>query len=123
MGLFASLKGLLATLLATGRLRLSLLVTELEEEKLRLVDVLVSAVATLFLLGLGLLLLIVFIAFVFWEQRLLVFGLATALTLGLAGILAARLLLTVKRPSMLFRASLQELDKDIEVLRQSAKRR
>ena len=121
-GLFASLKSLVATLLATGRLRLSLLATELEEEKLRLVDILISALAGIFLLSLGLILLLFFVALAFWEQRLLVFGLAAAITLGLGGFFVARLLLAVSRPTALFRASLKELDKDIETLNSSAER-
>ena len=105
-GLFASLKGLVATLVVTGRLRLSLLATELEEEKLRLMELLVSAIATLFLLGLGVVLLLLFLAFAFWEQRLLIFGLATALTLGVGLLLGLRILLQARRPSALFRACL-----------------
>lgn len=118
-GLFASLKGLVATLVATGRLRLSLLATELEEEKLRLLDLLVGAIAALFLLGLGLVLLLVFLAFAFWEQRLLIFGLATAFTLGAGLLLALRLTMQARQPSALFRASLHELDKDLAALRQN----
>jgi len=116
-GLFANLKGLLAAVLASGRTRLDLLVTELEEEKLRLIDILVSAVAAMFLLGLGIVLAVLFLAALFWEQRLVVLGVAAGGVL-LGGVLCAlHLRSRVARPSALFRASLREIDKDIEALR------
>lgn len=117
-GLFAGLKGLLATLLASGRTRLSLLATEIEEEKLRLIDLLVSAVAALFLLSLGIVLLVVFLAVVYWEQRVAVLGIATGLVLLAGTAFSLRLLALAKRRSTLFQSSLKEIDKDLEALRE-----
>ena len=116
-GLFANLKGLLAAVLASGRTRLDLLVTELEEEKLRLIDILVSAVAAMFLLGLGIVLAVLFLTVLFWEQRLVVLGIAAGGVLLSGMLFALRLHARVARPSALFRASLREIDKDIEALR------
>ncbi len=120
-GLFASLKSLLASLIANGRLRLSLLATELEEEKWRVIELLIGAFAMIFLLGLGIVLGLVFLAMAFWEQRLLIFGIATGGVLLIGGLLALRLLILARRPTTLFRASLRELDKDVAALQASNK--
>ena len=56
-GLFGSLQRLLATLLDIAQVRLDLLTTEFEREKLRLYDGLLWAAVALFFIGLGLLLL------------------------------------------------------------------
>ena len=117
--LFAALKGLLVTLLATGRTRLELLANEAEEEKLRLIDLLVSAAAAIFLLFLGVVLVIVWLAVVYWEQRVLVLGLSAGLTLFIGALFALHLRSRLKQPSALFRASLKELDKDIAALQKA----
>lgn len=116
-GLFAALRNLLATLVATGRSRLQLLGIEVEEETLRLLGIVVKGVGALFLLGLGLVLLIACLAAAFWEQRVLIFGLSAAITL-LAGIfLFLRAKKEATQPSALFRASIAELDADLARLR------
>ena len=53
-GLFSSLKGTAATLVAIFRTRLELLASELEEEKIRLLSLLLFALGALFFLALGL---------------------------------------------------------------------
>jgi uncharacterized membrane protein YqjE len=50
-GLFSALKNLLATLLAIGKTRAELLVTELEEEKIRLMSLWAKAIGAAFLFG------------------------------------------------------------------------
>ena len=118
-GLFIALKGLLESGLATGRTRLELLVTEAEEEKLRLIDLLVSASAAVFLLSFALILLIGFLVLAFWEQRLLVLGLSAGAT-AVAGIFfALHLRSRLKQPARLFRSSIREIGKDIEALQAS----
>ncbi len=119
-GLFAALKGFLANIVATGRTRLELLATEAEEEKLRLIDLLVSAMAAVFLLGLGLVLLIVCLSVLFWEQRVLVLGLSAGITVFLGLLFALHARLRLKQPSALFSASIKELGKDIEALQASS---
>lgn len=114
--LFAALRGLLATLVATGRTRLELLANEAEEEKLRLIDLLVSAAAAVFLLSLGIVLIIIWLAVAYWEQRVLVLGLSAGLTILLGALFALHLRSRLKQPSALFRASIKELDKDIAAL-------
>jgi hypothetical protein len=57
-GLFSALKNLLATLLAIGKTRAELLVTEIEEEKFRLMSLWAKAIGASFLFALGLIMLV-----------------------------------------------------------------
>ena len=82
-GLLASLRGLLLSGLALAENRLALLSNELEEQKLRLVQGLVMAVAGLFVLGVGLVLFAGFVLLLFWESYRL--PALAALTLGFLG--------------------------------------
>ncbi len=81
-GLLSALKNLVATLLAIGKTRAELLVTELEEEKFRLMSLWAKAIGAAFLLALGVVMLVCCIALAFWEQRVLVFGIFAALFVG-----------------------------------------
>ncbi len=117
--LFVSLKNLILTLLAIGKTRAELLVNEVEEEKFRLMSLWAKAVGAAFLFAVGLVLLVAFIALVFWEQRVLVFGLAAGLFLitGLFLVLALRR--QISQPSRLLRASLAELEADMAQLQRA----
>lgn len=114
-GLFVSLRGLVATGVATVKTRLELLATELQEEKARLIGLLVyGAVATVFL-SVGLIFLAVFMTVLLWDShRLLVLGMFTMLFLvgGTAALIVARR--HANTPSGLFSASLAELARDQE---------
>jgi len=118
-GLFASLKNTFATLLTIGRTRLELLVVELEDEKLRLISLWSKAVTAAFLLSVGMIMAIFCLAVVFWEHRVLVFGLFAILFIGGALLLIASLRRQAAVPSKLFRSSLNELDADVTRLRQN----
>lgn len=117
-GLFASVKNTLATLLTIGRTRLELLVTELEEEKLRLMSLWSKAIGAAFLLAVGVIMAVFCLALAFWEYRILVFGLFAAVFIGGALLLVASLRRQVAEPSKLFRTSLNELEADAALLRQ-----
>lgn len=117
-GLFAALKNTLATLLAIGRTRVELLVVELEEEKLRLMSLWAKAIAAAFLLALGVIMAIFCLALIFWEQRIVVFGLFAVLFIGSALLLVGALKRQVAEPSKLFRSSLNELQADVALLKQ-----
>jgi uncharacterized membrane protein YqjE len=119
-GLFAGLKNLVATVLAIGRTRAELLVTEIEEEKYRLIALWAKAVSAVFLLALGIIMAVFSLALAFWEQRVLLFGLFAALFLVGAAILIFSLRKQAKAPSRLFRSSLAELDADVAHLRARA---
>jgi len=121
-GLFAALKNMIATLVAIGRTRTELLVTELEEEKIRLMSLWSKAIGAAFLLAVGVIMAVFCLALLFWEQRVLVFGLFAALFIGGGLVLVASLKNQVAQPSKLLRSSLSELEADIEQLRRSIKK-
>ena len=82
-GLFESLRRLLGTTLDLAQVRLELLVTDLQLEKLRLIDVALRALLGLLLVGLGLLLLIAFLLLLLWDgYRLPALGVLTLLCIG-----------------------------------------
>lgn len=118
-GLFAALRNLLATLLAIGKTRAELLVTEIEEEKYRLMSLWAKAIGAAFLLALGLIMAVFCIALAFWEQRVLVFGAFAVLFTAGALMLIQALRRQAAQPSKLFRASLAELETDMAALRRS----
>src|SRR5512143_778433 len=81
-GLFGSLKGLVASLVAIAHTRIELLSNDFEEERERLVSILVVMLVALFCLGIGVLLLTLLLVAIFWEShRLLVLGVLTGLFL------------------------------------------
>jgi uncharacterized membrane protein YqjE len=116
-GLFGALKNLLATLLAIGKTRAELLVTEIEEEKYRLMALWAKAIGASFLFALGLIMLVFCIALAFWEQRVLVFGLFSAAFICGGFFLVSSLRRQAAQPTKLFRSSLAELESDMTQLR------
>lgn len=121
-GLFAALKNLLATLLAIGKTRAELLVTEIEEEKYRLMSLWAKAIGASFLFALGLIMLVFCIALAFWEQRVLVFGLFSAVFIAGGFILVGSLRRQAAQPTKLFHSSLAELESDMMELRRRSSR-
>ena len=116
-GLFVSLRGLIATAIALAQTRLELLATEFEEEKLRLLGIVLYGVAAFFMLGAGLVLLAIFLTVAFWDShRLWVLGALTAVFLfaGFGSLLLA--LRKVRAGSRLFSASLAEMAQDHHAL-------
>jgi len=116
-GLFVALKNLVATLLAIGKTRAELLVNELEEEKFRLMSLWAKAIGAAWLFALGTIMVICCLAVAFWEQRVLVFGVAAVLFLGVGFMVFASLRRQMAQPSKIFRGSLAELEADVEQLR------
>jgi uncharacterized membrane protein YqjE len=116
-GLFVALKNLVATLLAIGKTRAELLVNELEEEKFRLMSLWAKAIGAAWLFALGTVMVVCCLAVAFWEQRVLVFGLAAALFLGVGFMVFASLRRQMVQPSKIFRGSLAELEADMAQLR------
>ena len=116
-GLFSALKNLLGTLLAIGKTRAELLVTEVEEEKLRLMSLWAKAFSVAWLFALGIVMAICCIALLFWEQRVLVFGVAAGLFVFVGFLVFASLRRQLAQPSKMFRASLAELETDVAQLR------
>ena len=116
-GLFTALKNLVATLLAIGKTRAELLVTELEEEKFRLMSLWAKAIGAAFLLALGVVMAVCCVALVFWEQRVIVFGVFAVLFVGGGLALVSSLKHQAGQPSKMFKASLSELETDMAQLR------
>lgn len=116
-GLIGSIKRLTATLTSIVSTRLELLANELQEERLRLTQMLLFALFALFCFGMALLLFTVFIVVLFWDDhRLAVLG-AMSVIFFVSGLLAALLLRgKAQEKSKLFSASLAELEKDRERL-------
>lgn len=112
-GLFASLRQLLGTVVATVQVRLALLSNEIEQEKLRLFDSLLWAGLALMLLALGTLLLAAFIVVLFWDSyRLQALGGIALLLLGTGVWLLACARRRLRSQGGLFSASVKELGRD-----------
>jgi len=112
-GLMESLERLAGTLLAIFQTRLELLSNEMEEERVRIEQMLLYGSVALYFFGLAIMLLTAFIVVLFWDShRLLVLGGFTALFF-VAGLLVLNELRRVAREkSKLFSASLAELADD-----------
>jgi uncharacterized membrane protein YqjE len=117
-GLLGSARAVLAGLVDIGQTRLQLACTELEEERLRLAELLVIGVAALFCVGIGLVLATLLLVVLFWDaHRVLVLAVATALYLGAAAALVAALRHKARAKPPLFAATLAELRRDRDALR------
>lgn len=112
-GLLQSLRTLLATLIALARTRLELLATEIEDEKLRLAQLIAWACAAAILLALGLVMLSVFVLLLFWDHnRVLAAFAIAAVYLVLGAVIGIHVRNRAREKSRLFAASLAELAKD-----------
>ena len=111
------------TLLSFAETRTRLAATELEEQSIRLVEILLWVGAALFFFGIALLFVAVLIVLHFWDSdRLLAAGLIAALFAG-AGV-ASTLIVRARmlaRPKFLA-ATLTELQRDKERLQSTATR-
>lgn len=112
-GLFESAKRLLCTLTSIVSTRLELLANELQEERLRLTQMLYFALIALFCFSMGVLLLTIFIVVLFWDDhRIAVLG-GLSVFFFASGILMAMLLRGKARARPgLFSASIGELSRD-----------
>lgn len=116
-GLMGSIKQLLSTVTSIASTRLELLANELQEERLRLTQMLLFTLLALFCFGVGILLLTAFIVVLFWDDhRLAALGALSAIFLALGTLMAMRLRSKAQARSRLFSASLAELTKDREQL-------
>lgn len=116
-GIVQSLRNLAATLVAAFHTRLDLFVTEIEEEKVRLLELLLWAAAALFFLGIGVLLLMILLIVMFWDtHRIAVIGTLAAVFLAGGAALAAGARNRMQSRSRLFSATLDELARDRDQL-------
>lgn len=112
-GLMGSIKQLLSTVTSIASTRLELLANEVQEERLRLTQMLLFTLFALFCFGVGILLLTAFIVVLFWDDhRLAVLGALSAIFFALGALTAMLLRSKAQAKPRLFSASLAELTKD-----------
>lgn len=112
-GLMGSIRQLLSTVTSIASTRLELLANELQEERLRITQMLLFALFALFCFGVGILLLTALIVVLFWDDhRLAVLGALSALFFALGALITMLLRSKVQAKSRLFSTSLAELTED-----------
>lgn len=111
-GVWASLKRILDTLLVTAQNRIELFAVELQEEKCRLIETLLCAVAVAVCGMMALSLLTFAIVVLFWENGRLpaLFGLSALYLVG--AVLAWRALQSRLKARSAFAGTIEELKKD-----------
>lgn len=118
-GLLYSVRHLATSLLAAARTRLEILVTEIEEERVRLEQMLLVALVAVFCLGMGVVLSVFFVVVLFWDtHRLAAVGSLAGGFLALGVVLGLVLRDKAKSRPRLFAATRGELAKDQAVLRE-----
>ncbi len=120
-GLLSSARAVLAGLLEIGQTRLQLAGTEIEEERLRVAQLLLFATAALFFLGLGLVLFALLLVLLFWDShRVLVLGAETILILAIGAALAGVWRHKSRTKPRFLGATLTQLQRDRESLQPGA---
>lgn len=118
-GLLHSIKHLAHSLLGAAHTRLEIFATEIEEERLRLEQLLLIALAAAFCIGMALLLSVGFVLIYFWDtHRLLTVGVLTVTFTVLAAVLTWILRTRVKTRPKPFAITRGELAKDGAMLRE-----
>jgi len=111
------LQRLMATMLEVLQTRVEIIATEFEEERIRLRELVMFGVLTLFFVSVGLTLATLFIIALYWDShRLTVLGSVSFLYLGLGGLAGICLNRRLKSRSRLFATTVSELAKDRENL-------
>ena len=117
-GIFESFKNLTASVIAHAHTRMALFLTELAEERNRLLNLLLTALAAIFLTCTAVVLILFFIIAAFWDTPYRLYAIAGLALIFIVGALfastRARALVRAQRP--LFEASLAELYKDRQQL-------
>lgn len=117
-GLFAAVKGVLATLIATGATRLELLSTDLDAERERLTSIFLFGLCAVLLFVIGLVFCALFVVLLYWDtHRTAAAALVLLALFGGGGAAAAITVYKVRHKPRLFAASLAELRRDVSELR------
>ena len=119
-GLLHSIKHLAHTLIGAAGTRLEIFATELEEERLRLEQLLLVALGAAICLGMAMVLCVAFVLVYFWDTpyRLLAVGLLALAFMVMAGALGWNLRARVKSRPRPFLITRGELAKDGAMLRE-----
>lgn len=113
-----SLRNFAATLVALLQTRLELLATDLDEERIRLLQLLFWAAGALFFFALGVVMITLLLVLLLWDSHRLAGIIVLAATfLGIGGILALGVRNRMHARSRLFSSTLDELVKDKDQLR------
>jgi len=116
-GLLTSLQRLMATLLEILQTRVEIIATEFEEERVRLRELVMFGILTLFFVSIGFALLTLFVVALYWDtHRVAVLGGVAFLYLGLGGLTGIILYRRLKCRPRLFSTTLSELAKDRDKL-------
>ena len=116
-GLLSSLQRLITTLLEILQTRVEIVATEFEEERVRLRELVLFGVLTLFFVSVGLTLVTLFIVSLYWDtHRLQVLASISLLYLGLGAVTGICLYRRLKSRPRLFATTVSELAKDREQL-------
>ena len=116
-GLLDALRNLAAKLLESGKTRLELFASEIEEGKQRALETVLYAQGLVFCAAAATLFAVFFLTALFWEHRLVVLGVATLAFAALAAAFFALLRRAAHRPDYLFAASIRELQNDLRQLK------
>ena len=118
-GLLHSIRHLAGNLLAAAQTRLEILATEIEEERARLEQLLLIALAAAFCLGMAIMLSVAFVVIYFWDtHRLITIGVLAAGFLASAAALGRTLRNRTKARPTPFAITRGELAKDGAMLRE-----
>ena len=117
--LLYSIRHLASSLLTAAQTRLEILVTEIEEERVRLEQMLLVALGAVFCIGMGVALCVAFIVVLFWDtHRLAAVGFLAAGFLAAGALLGWSLRDQAKSRPKLFAATRGELAKDQATLQE-----
>jgi len=120
VGLLGATRNSAATLLTIARSRLELKSNEIEEKKLRAAQLATFLLVAAFSLTIAALLSIASLVALFWEARVIIFGISTFvfLLIGIIALVSARKATT--SPDKMFASSLAELEEDVRQLKEAA---
>ena len=117
-GLLHSIKHLAQTLLGAAQTRLEILAIDLEEERARLEQLVLYALAAAFCLAMGIVLCVALVVLLYWDtHRLAAVGVLAAGFLGVGALLGWILRDRAKSRPKPFAATRGELAKDRDMLR------
>ena len=113
--MLGSLRGIARSLVSFAETRTRLAATELEEQAVRLLEILIWLAAAIFFVSFALLFLAILIVLLFWDSnRVLATGLLTALLFGAGAIAALVARSRMRERPKFFAATLAELELDRE---------
>jgi len=118
-GFFAGVQNITVTLMAMLQARLALLGNEAEEEKLRIMRMLLLAQTAMFSACVATLLAAALLTLWLWELRLGVLALLAGLALACAYLAYRSLMRMLTRPEPAFAATLGELQEDLRRLKEA----